>query len=234
MALVKNTLNVVNEQDIWHDSRFRRTIGMSHQDVDDVVLRTYKVRGPADSTALLNNMNIDSVMEQWARNYRMHGKAFYHMAFQMIDFAETGGELANLSLAELINKKYDCFGVVINTDVSTGGGKHWFCVYGDLCHEGTDADPIVIEFFNSSGNGPVDQMLEWMEGTIHEMWRDHKLRVEWVRAAPTRLQNSNTECGMWSLMYIKNRLDGHDVDYFYKAGIKDSDMIKARQQLFRI
>lgn len=229
---LKEHLNVKTEAGIWESKPFRDFIG---RDTADEILKTrYKPPGPGKSTALLDNFNIDDTLEQWSvHGNNLYKKKFHHIPFQMIDFAIVGTELATLDVKRLIDEKYDCFGVVLNTDISTGPGKHWFCLYGDLKHKGTREDPITLEYFNSSGNPPMTQVDVWLEKTKHDLLRDHNIHAEIVRSVPQRLQQSQTECGVWSLLYIKSRLEGHPPNWFYKVKATDKDMIAYRQYLFR-
>jgi hypothetical protein len=128
---------------------------------------------------------------------------------------------------------YKCFGVVLNTDVSSGRGKHWFAIYGDLDHKGTDKDPIVLEYFNSSGNPPMREVANWLEAAKQDLLKNYSIEADSVVSANRRLQNSMTECGVWSLMYILSRLKGHEPNWYYKTRANDADMIELRSFLFR-
>jgi hypothetical protein len=228
---MKNTLGVETEAEILQHKDFKHRIGS--REVQKELDENFKEPGPYGSTALLDNFNIDGTLHKWSKHSsKLFGKKFYHIPFQMIDFEKVGSELSRISVPGLIKGGYDCFGCVLNTDVSTGGGKHWFCIYGDLGHSGTEDDPHKIEFFNSSGNPPVREVNVWLENTCADIIKSGGY-AETVRAAPRKLQWSKTECGMWSLMYIKSRLEGKPSDYFYKSGANDKDMIDFRKYMFR-
>ncbi len=152
----------------------------------------------------------------------------------MIDFAKTRTELSKINLYKLIEDGYDCMGVVLNTDVSTGRGKHWFCLYCDLNHSGKPDDPITIEFFNSSGFEPRPEIIVWMESTCHDMMSKYDIYCKIINVANGRqLQFSRTECGVWSLVYILSRLCNHEPEWIIKVKANDNDMIKYRKKLFR-
>lgn len=233
VAQLQKALAVSSESEIWTHPEWRAFVGEDR--AKKVVKYMFKPRGPKDSTALLDNFNIDETMAQWmTHSARLFpGRKFYHVPFQMIDFAARRTELARLDLRDLKAKGYNCFGVVLNTDVSTGRGKHWFCLFGDLAHKGTESDPWQIEYFNSSGNTAVPEVSIWLEETCHQLLRDVKIHCEIVRSAPIRLQHSQTECGVWSLMYIRSRLEGHPPDWFYAVAATDADMIALRRHFFR-
>jgi len=201
------SLNVDKESDIYQHEAFRRHVG-SYK-ADSILKDKFKPSGPSDSTALLDNFNIDNSLGNWSKEGKEEfGKNFYHVPFQMIDFMQTRTELSKLDIMQLVKDGYNCFGVILNTDVSTGGGKHWFALYGDLAHKGTKDDPYVLEYFNSSGYPPRTQVITWMEKVKHDMARDHGKHINIVYATHKQIQYSRTECGVWSLVYILSRLMG--------------------------
>lgn len=229
----KTELKVDTEAAVYESPRVRDLIGGAA--VRKTLMDYFKAEGPADSTALLDNFNIDETLSKWALHSEQmfKGKKFYHIPFQMIDFAHQGTELSTLDIKKLMDDGYSSFGVILNTDRSSGRGKHWFALYGDLAHKGTSDDPIILEYFNSSGNSPMSEVSDWMESTQQALLKDHGIYADIYRSAKRRLQNSMTECGVWSLMYILSRLKGHGSDWFYKTSANDADMIKLRKFLFR-
>lgn len=229
----KAELGVETESQLYMHHKIQEFLGGSHE-ARKTLEDYFKAEGPANSTALLDNFNIDETLSKWAiHSQDVFKKKFYHIPFQMIDFAERGTELANLDIHKLKEEGYKSFGVILNTDRSSGGGKHWFAIYGDLDHAGTAKDPIAIEYFNSSGNPPMSEVSNWLEAAKHDLLKNHGIDVEIVRSANRRLQNSMTECGVWSLMYILSRLKNHPPDWYYKTNANDADMIELRSFLFR-
>lgn len=229
----KLELGVDSEAQLYMHHKIQEFLGGSHE-ARKTLEDYFKAEGPANSTALLDNFNIDETLEKWAKHSQdVFGKKFYHIPFQMIDFAERGTELANLDINKLMKDGYKAFGVILNTDRSTGGGKHWFAIYGDLSHTGTAKDPITIEYFNSSGNPPMKEVADWLEAAKHDLLKNYGIEAEVVRSANRRLQSSMTECGVWSLMYLLSRLKNHPPDWYYKTNANDADMIELRSFLFR-
>ena len=230
--LLKSELGVETESAIWENKQFKEFVGENKAQM--ILKNNFKPIGPYNSTALLDNFNIDETLEQWSKHgVKLFNRKFYHIPFQMIDFAKVHSELSRTRLRDIIDKGYDCFGVVLNTDISSGRGKHWFCLFGDFKHAGTKEDPYTLEYFNSSGNPPMDEVKVWMQKAVHDLMRDTKKVCEIVKAMNQRVQYSDSECGVWSIMYIKSRLDGHKTDWFYKVKADDDDMIKMRAHFFR-
>lgn len=230
---LKKLLNVETESGILTHPEFKRFIGSGP--VKRVLNLKFKPEGPWNSTALLDNFNIDNLLNQFTSEYyrKTTGRKFYHIPFQMIDFDQVRSELSRISIPAVIGAGYDSFGVVLNTDVSSGRGKHWFCLFGDLKHRGTKDDPYIIEYFNSSGNEPRFSVTTWMEKTCRDIMLTLGKYAETHIATPKQIQTSKTECGVWSVMYIKSRLEGHPPDWFYKNKTTDKDIEDFRRYLFR-
>lgn len=188
-------------------------------DSTDVLDKYFKPPGPRNTTDLLDNFNIDNVLEMWAKKF----DGFYHMYYQMIDFEDCSTELANVDLLELKKKGYKSLGVVLNTDVHTGRGIHWFCLFCNLT-----SNPMTVEFFNSSGQSPRPEMHAWF--------------IKIKRIMPVKIiivsnikhqKDTESECGPYSLYYIWSRLNGIPHKVFNEKRIKDSKMIEFRKTLFR-
>ena len=179
----------------------------------------FKPDGPTDNS-WFNNFNIDEVLEQWASKW----PGFYHMNFQTVDFEEIKSELATINIADLLSK-YDCLGVVLNTDKSTGPGQHWFCLFCDFRN-------MTLEYFNSSGTLPPKEVQAWLVKTKYVL-EGIGMKPEIVVASRIVHQLSNTECGPYSLYYIYSRLNGIPHSHFARKRVPDSKMREFRQLLFR-
>ena len=222
--------NLDNEYDLWNHPQVKKVIGAK---ITNRILKTYfKAHGPYNSTSLLSNINIDEILSQWEfHSEELFGKKFKHIEFHMADFLDYDTPLKNLNILELV-KEYDCFGVVFNTDRTTGPGKHWLCVYGDFQHKGTEEDPYILEYFNSSGNAMLVQVQKWL-CLCRDYAKEKGVYIKYIYPLLSKpIQFSKTECGMWSLIYIKTRLEGKPPRYLYDADIKDRDMVKYRKYVF--
>lgn len=203
-----------------------------------------KPEGPANSTALLNNSNIDETLRRLSKVH----DGFYHMDFQMIDFAgvkDYNGkwkiskgipidptELGTIDIVDdVIEKGYKTFAVVLNTDKRTGGGIHWFCLFCDFRTTGTN--PITIEYFNSSGNYPVKEVDDWLVKTNTRINQTRKYKSKIVRlTGMVHQKDSKTECGLYSIYYIWKRLNNTPCSMFQAKRVPDSKMIAFRKDVF--
>lgn len=221
----------------------------------DLALR-FKPVGPRDTTALLSNYDIDGTLQQWALKFPQ----FYCCPFAMADFETAGGGLAQVSLPDVyrgseplqlggrrIRRPCRTFACVLNTDVSSGPGQHWVAVFVDMRGEpdlrsdnrrsegaSNSRQPWSVEYFNSAGNPPFQSVARWMESTARALREAFPAReVQTVPVTRVVHQHSRTECGPYSLFYIRARLDGVPYEQFRRDKVTDAEMTQFRSHLFR-
>lgn len=219
---IKSETNCESESCVYTTYLVKKKLG-TH--LADQVLKTrFKPKGPYNSDNWLDNFNIDDVLRQNMKKY----KKFYAIPYQMIDFAEKKTELATINISDQLNH-YDTMAVVVNTDVSSGKGKHWFAIFMDFRQS-----PYQLEFFNSSGNLPPYQIQTWLNKTKRDLERLGK-KVDIIIVSPDEIQKSDTECGVFSLWFILSRLQNISVSKFrnINMGSSDEKMIEFRKGLFR-
>ena len=202
-------------------------LGREH--TDKIIATRFKPAGPANSTAWLNNDNIDHTIHQWSKIY----PKFLHIPFQMIDFDKNETHLAQVNLVDEYQRGMRRMGCVINTDKSTGSGIHWFCIYIDM----TDDKKWTLEYFDSAGDYPKKSVHEWLNNQRALLSAAHAGQaIEVVDVTRSnQLQRSTTECGVFSLWYILSRLNGIPYSYFSQPNATDDKMMyKFREFLFRL
>jgi len=212
------------------------------ESVKAVLVRYFKVEGPTN-TKLLSNINIDTIMKQFSTAHR----DFFPHPFNMRDYASNSfidGEVVNTpdTLAritwEMLNDgseelpeeyakyKFKKCGCVINSDTYDGPGKHWMALYADW-----SVSPASIEFFNSAGNSPAPEFVNWMV-KMKVAIENSGGKAETINVSSIRHQHSRTECGVYSLFYIWSRLSGIPYSYFQNKPVPDNIMFEFRQHLF--
>ncbi len=205
------------------------------------IITNLKVVGPTDSK-LLSNINIDATLKQWS----LLKPQFFPFSFNMRNYASYSYQagrilpqpdtLATIQFTDLYNgtfgTKYNCCGCVINSDTYQGDGKHWMAFFAD-----TRGPEWTVEFFNSSGNAPAPEWINWLEKTKNAMEliiagekRNNSVRI--VKASSVRQQSSKSECGVYSLFYIWARIHDVPCEYFTTNRIPDQLMFEFRQHLF--
>jgi hypothetical protein len=210
--------------------------------VDGDLARRFKPPGPRNEARALHNFNIDNTLRLWARS---EYPQFYPCEFAMMDFDRTGAPLSVVSIVDCLLGRVRVDGVprvattfacVVNTDVSSGGGKHWVVVFVD-CRARSRAVPWTVEYFNSSGNAPPAAIRAWTERTRESLAEYRRSTtggsVETVVVAQTRHQRSRTECGVYTLYYVRRRLEGAPYTDFAREIVADATMVEFRTHLFR-
>jgi hypothetical protein len=144
--------------------------------------------------------------------------------------------------SEYFGVEHNMFACVMNTDVSSGSGQHWICMFIDFRN-----DPITIEFFDSAGDLPQnsfksamekfkDDILNFVEYSKYQYLinADGACKsVKTIYSSDFQHQYSTTECGVYALFYIRARMTGTPVDYFLKNKIPDERMLELRKLLFK-
>lgn len=240
---LKAALKCTTESCIYESPEYQNFVGKL--EAERILHERFLPAGPRNSTRLLSNHHIENVMKQFTVEF----PDFVHIPFQMIDFAEQNTELAHMDLQPYLKDGYRRFGCVLNTDTSEGSGKHWFCLFMDFSalskkdlYECVARKPTMlritdrctIEYFNSSGNPArpqVERFCEDKQKTLREQFPG--LNVWTVQSSHLRHQYSHTECGVYALFYIWQRLQKHPYTDFSRYWIPDQQIINQRKTFFR-
>jgi hypothetical protein len=226
-------------------------------------IHNFKTPGPANSDKWATNHDIDKALSGLAAKMNAsstNSQKHKHLEFQMIDFAGvpdpvhankwavqktrqganwvdvsmTPTELGKLNMADVIKQGYTSFSVVINTDIRTNSGEHWFALFCDFRTE-----PYTVEYFNSSGNKPKTQIQEWMNKTtaeIEDMLKTtgsrKKVKQE-VLSGMVHQRDTDSECGPFSMYYIWNRMMGVPPQKFQQTRVTDAQVLTMRKHFWK-
>jgi FkbM family methyltransferase len=230
-----NTINVARKMTKCNTEQcVLETVSVANPESRAIIKETIngriKPKGPAHSNALLTNNDIDTIIEQLRRQYKLK-----HIYFHMSNFDEDSrGHILNNTnlLTDVVEKgeKYMC--VVLNTDKYGRGGIHWFCLFCDFSGSGKTGTPFHIEYFNSSGNPPISSVSKWMwENQSNIQNAGYTVVVH--DSMPIQHQiDTNTECGVYCLYYISQRLIGESRSTF-DSRVTDASMLQFRSELFK-
>lgn len=144
----------------------------------------------------LSNIEIDNVLQQFEYNV----KNFDYLGSVPIDFANFPNKKINkLEIGKnLVNGKTK-IGMVFNTDPSTRGGQHWICAFIDL-------ESKEINFFDSYGsNGVYPEEIGKLFKKIQVDSSKNDLELV-IKKNTVRHQYKNSECGVYSIKFIADRL----------------------------
>lgn len=150
----------------------------------------------------LSSDDIDHVEKQFQKLF----KKYKYLGTFPIDFdkkSETGkcliSSLCSLDLKDLHKDGYTQIGIIFNTDVSTGPGKHWVALFCDI---GPEFEEPRITYFDSYAHKPEKEIQrlmkrwkeQWSEAGIHS----NPMKLTYNK---TRHQYEDSECGMYCLYF---------------------------------
>ena len=155
----------------------------------------------------LSSLDIEAVEKQFMKIF----SEYYFVGCIPIDFdkkSETGtcivSALCSLDIQKLYQKGYRQIGIVFNTDVSTGPGKHWVALFANI---GPEYEYPRITYFDSYSHEPEPEIQRLMR-RWKEQWDATK-----IHSKPTELtynkirhQYENSECGMYSIYFHRRRV----------------------------
>jgi hypothetical protein len=247
---VKKKLKCDNEMCIVTNPEFNHFAIHSHivnkSDLNENINTRFKPEGPRNNTDWLSNEDIDSNLQDWACEF----EDFFPCPFAMIDFNTTNDDLNKYKMHEIYSGQkakstilgkmtVPCrtFGCAINTDVSSGKGIHWMALFIDMRPQNGE-DPWTIEFFNSAANPPQDSINAWMDAKkieLEEYLKDSNRNNKVILAKVHKLEHqmSSTECGVYTLFYIRSRLENIPYAKFLQEVIPDESMKDFRKHCFR-
>lgn len=220
--LIKQNFKIQEEFKIWQDHRVQDFIG--EKKCREILLTKYKIEGPYNTDEWLSNEMIDDIFYQWRVNSDKlyNGKTFLNILCQAIDFYHYQNRLRNLTTYDVL--PYDLCACVLNTDVISGPGKHWICfVINNRKKE--------ILFFNSSGNIAPPSLQLLLTNIWFAFKSNHGIEYVFKNVVDTQLQKSNTECGVWCLIFVRSQLLGYDYNWIFTQ--TDEKILECRRQLFR-
>tara|TARA_B110000908_G_C10247131_1_gene449516 strand:- start:1269 stop:2297 length:1029 start_codon:yes stop_codon:yes gene_type:complete len=206
-----------------------------------------KPSGPRNSTTWLSNDNTDKVLRGienefeeffWFQTTMMDFESENVKRFLSIDDDKDLKHADEIILKELKNNK-TCFGCIINTDKTSNCkngkcGLHWVSVFID-CRKLHDS-PWTIEYFDSVGDPPADEVCKWQE-QLKKKLEEFRLSNNDTGGVSCEIndiqhQRANNECGVYCSYFIRARVEGIPFSRFKNRKLPDHVMIKYRTHLF--
>ena len=235
--------NCAGDQYCWLNQNFIKKL-----DSDEIHKHTFRPFGPRVGNEWLSNIDIVNVMNQYHKIY----PKFLFLGAVPIDFDEQG--LVSVDKVKNLLENKTQFGVVFNTDPSTGRGQHWNSLYCDF-------DKGQIYFFDSVGIEPLSQVRKFIAGLVELIYfrkYNEKLNIDKVihhlkskddqnedtknqvskllkidiRYNTTKHQQGNSECGVYSMNFILRLLKGESFDDITNTRNPDERVNQCRQVYF--
>lgn len=170
----------------------------------------------------LNTYDILRVMKQYEKKY----DDFKFLGVVPSDCpTKIQCELSNIDIKTLKKNNINKIGLIYNLDVSTGPGTHWVAMYIDNKND-------EINYYDSYGSKPIKLINNFII-KINNKYK--KLGYNpIVIYNDKRHQYGGSECGMYSINFILERLNDVNMFEIYKRKISDEKMNNLRKLIYKI
>lgn len=213
--------NVCDSQLCWTQQDFIKKMN----DVMRLELEKFTLRptGPNGRFEWLNTINIDETMEQ----YELLHKNFLFLGSVPMDFQEIKQEgIYDLDLEKCKKDGITKLGIIFNLDEHWKGGSHWVASYADI-------ENGQVYYFDSYGTHPEKRVMKLLEKISNYYENNNPNKKCDVRYNKKRNQYKNSECGVYSINFILELLNGKTFDEIENNPIPDDDINMLRTKIFR-
>lgn len=218
---IQKSLNILCNKDefCWKKQDFIKKM----KDID-IEMYTFKPNYPKSwvnqPTKWLNTYDIYYVMKQYEKTY----DDFVFLGPIPSDCpTKIHCELSKLNLINLKKKKIFKIGIIYNLDTSDQSGSHWTAVYIDNKHN-------EINYYDSYGSQPINLINKFIS-RISEQYTKNNIKPT-IIYNDKRHQYGNSECGMFSMNFILERMHGTTMYDISQMTIPDEKMIYLRKILY--
>ena len=156
----------------------------------------------------LSTTDIDRIMDQ----YMNFDYSFKYLGTYPSDILDLDYTLPKVT-------HYKKLGMVLNLDPHNKPGSHWVAVY---------IDPLIstVEYFDSLGDLPTRNIKKVLEYLCKQLDCDLNIHSK-------KFQLKDSECGIYSVYYIVSRILGFTPNQIKENVIRDTQMNKYRDVLYR-
>jgi hypothetical protein len=192
---------------------------------NDYISKYYKPKTNDNAQNLLDTVTLNNTMKQ----YENAIPDFAFLGTVPIDFKNIINSIEMLDFCKMYNKGIRCVGIIFNLDKHNEGGSHWVCSFLDIRKKNKE----YIGYFDSYGYcPPPKEITEYMNTMKENIKKCINIDVK-KKCNTTRHQLKYTECGVYCLYFIYHCLMGDDFDTLSSNIIRDDEVSKYRNILFR-
>jgi len=208
-----------------------RKSGLSETEKKNIEKSAFRPKMPSDwngdLSTWLSDDDIRIVMKQYEEAY----PEFKFLEVVPIDFSAQDPysktekkciveTFCKVNFKELKAEGKTKIGAVFNLDPSYKGGSHWVALFINITKK-------EVNYFDSYGIKPPEQIARFMRNLTLQ---DKKLKLQFNSR---RFQFKDSECGMYSMIFILSMLIGINFKYFCRHPISDAEAQKFRGFLYR-
>lgn len=219
-AIQKSMSGTCDTEECWKEQDFIKRM----KDLE-IEHHTFKKRVPEKwirNNVWLSNFDIDYVMRQYEKIYPNYIYLGTQPSNCPVDYH---CEISNFDPIKARKSGIESAGIVFNLDKLGQSGSHWVGCYIDLKNN-------EIDYYDSYGDQP-NKPIKLFLVRLSERFILNKEQVKIVYN-DKRHQFGNSECGVYSMNFILERLNGTPMKKITKSKILDRDMNYLRRMLFHV
>lgn len=208
------------DQKKWINSKYLEL--MSEELKDRLENKVFRPDGPQGRFDWLSTIDINQVLYQYEEKY----PDFKFLGAVPLDFMDLDYlPFKKLNLKDLESDGCSRFGIIFNTDKSTGRGKHWISLYCNL-------KKAQIYYSDSMGTRQPKEVNEFMKIIEKYLVDIKKSNEPDIRYNKTQHQKGNSECGVYSINFILRLLKGKTFEHITRKRLTDNQVNKCRVKYF--
>jgi hypothetical protein len=204
----------------WINSKYLELMSDEHK--DHLENKVFRPDGPQGRFDWLSTIDINQVLYQYEEKYpdfKFLGAV--PMDFMNLDYLP----FQKINFKDFESEGYKRFGVIFNTDKSTGRGKHWISLFCDL-------EKAQIYYSDSMGIRQSKEVNEFMKMIEKYLIEIKKISNPDIRYNKTQHQKGNSECGVYSINFILRLLKGKTFEHITRKRLTDNQVNKCRIKYF--
>lgn len=184
----------------------------------------------------LNTYDILYVLQQYEDKYN----DFIFLGVYPIDFGDSnsfgnciGDVMCTFNIKQMKQKKKDRFGMVLNLDRHDEPGSHWVAVF---CNINPDKENFGIYYYDSVAYPPSNEVKQFMFKIYNQISSIYSKDIsDRFQYGENKIQKQfkNTECGIFSIVFITQCLKNVSFPHICVRMKKDDDINKIRDILYR-
>lgn len=183
-------------------------------------------------TTWLSTNDIEETLSQYETKYpgfKFYGASPIDFALKNDDGSCAVNSLCRFNLAGLIKNRVgvpvDYIGAVFNLDKHDQSGSHWISMFINIPRQ-------EINFWDSFAFEPPAEVRKLMD-KIRDQGKDIGLKLK-IQANKRQHQYKNTECGVYSINFIVQQLEGKSFQNVCRTIIHDDKMNQMRKRYFSV
>ena len=182
---------------------------------------TFKPKRPEGKYKWLSTPDISKVLKQYEKVY----KDFEFYGPVPVDFATIVTDLNDLDLKDAYNNKNKSkFGIIYNLDEHYKSGSHWVSSYLDL-------NKNEFSYFDSYATNPPKRIFSFMKKVKEYCKKIFNKNIE-LKINKKRFQYANSECGVYSIFYILEHLQGKSFEQITNRPVNDETVNQNRLKYY--